>query len=87
MIIIVMILSSWYTDDAAMYNKVLEIANRNNIPFINYSSKNKMQQIKFDFKEDMNNVGHTNIYGAEKISLDLANFLNSNYKLEDHRTK
>lgn len=77
--------NNWYTNDAAMYNKVYEIAKVNNIPFINYSDENKMRQIDFDFKEDMNNVGHTNIYGANKISLDFAKFLNNNYKLEDYR--
>lgn len=77
--------SYWYIDDAAMYNKVSEIAKSNNIPFIDYSQKKKMEQINFNFKEDMNNVGHTNIYGANKVSLDFAEFLNKNYKLTDHR--
>lgn len=77
----------WYTDDAAMYNKVSLIAQENNIPFINYSEQNKMEEINFDFKEDMNNAGHTNIYGAKKISLDFADFLNKNYNLKDHRYK
>ncbi|MFW2489484.1 hypothetical protein ACN077_12990 [Clostridium chromiireducens] len=77
----------WYKNDASMYNKVSVIAKNNNIPFINYSDKNKMKQIKFNFKEDMNNPGHTNIYGANKVSIDLANFLNNHYKLVDHRTK
>ncbi|GAA0077850.1 hypothetical protein UT300005_22280 [Clostridium sp. CTA-5] len=75
----------WYIDDAAMYNRVNQIAEENNIPFINYSSDEKMKEINFDFKEDMNNVGHTNIWGAKKVSLDLAEFLHNNYKLTDYR--
>lgn len=63
------------------------IAQNNNIPFINYSEKNKMEEINFDFKDDMNNASHTNIYGAKKISLDFAEFLSKNYKLKDHRTE
>lgn len=75
----------WYIDDAAMYNRVKQIAEENNIPFINYSSEEKMKEINFDFKEDMNNVGHTNIWGAKKVSLDLAKFLHNNYQLTDYR--
>ncbi|WP_252225563.1 hypothetical protein [Clostridium sp. ZBS2] len=71
----------WYKDDAAMFNKVSIISRENNIPFINYSLSKKMSEINFDFKEDMNNIGHTNIWGADKVSLDLAKFLKENYKL------
>lgn len=77
----------WYPDDAAMCNKVSAIAKENNIPFINYSDKNNMKEINFDFKDDMNNPGHTNIYGAKKISLNFADFLKKNFKLKDHRSK
>ncbi|AOR23080.1 hypothetical protein [Clostridium taeniosporum] len=70
----------WYKDDAAMFNKVATISKENNIPFINYSLPEKMHEINFDFKEDMNNIGHTNIWGANKVSLHLAKFLKENYK-------
>lgn len=79
-------MNNWYNDDAKMFNKVLEISSKNNIPFINYSSKEKMDKINFDFKEDMNNAGHTNVFGAHKVSLDFADFLNTNYNLENHKS-
>lgn len=75
----------WYTDDSVLYNTIKQIADENNIPFINYSTKEIMNEINFDFPNDMNNVGHTNIYGAEKVSNYCADFLHENYKLDDHR--
>lgn len=75
----------WYTDDSVLYNTIEKIADENNIPFINYSTKEVMNEIDFDFPNDMNNVGHTNVYGAEKVSNYFADFLNKNYTLEDHR--
>lgn len=76
---------SWYTDDSVLYNTISLIADKNNIPFLNYSTEELMSKINFDFPNDMNNVGHTNIYGAEKVSSHFADFLHENYELEDHR--
>lgn len=76
---------SWYTDDSVLYNTISKIADENNLPFINYSNQEIMAQIDFDFPNDMNNSGHTNIYGAEKISTHIADFLHENYHLKDHR--
>lgn len=73
-------MTNWVPDDAAIFNKVKEVALENNIPFINYSTLEKMKEINFDFKNDMNNNGHVNIWGAAKVSSDFADFLNSNYK-------
>lgn len=73
-------MTNWVPDDAAMFNKVEEVALENNIPFINYSTLGKMKEINFDFKNDMNNNGHVNIWGAAKVSSDFADFINSNYK-------
>ncbi|MDO5518842.1 MAG: hypothetical protein Q4F66_14895, partial [Clostridium sp.] len=46
-------MNNWYPDDASMFNKVSEIASENNIPFINYSTLDKMKELDFDFKNDM----------------------------------
>lgn len=72
-------MTNWVSDDAAMFNKVEEVALENRIPFINYSTLEKMKEINFDFKNDMNNNGHVNIYGAAKVSLNFADYLNENY--------
>ena len=73
----------WVKDPAKMLNQVAEIAKANNIPFIDYGSK--MDEIGFNFKEDMNNSGHVNIWGANKVTNDLGKFLKENYNLADHR--
>lgn len=75
--------SSWVKEPAKMFNKVAEIAKDNNIPFINYCDK--MNEIGFDFKTDMNNSSHTNIWGAVKVTMNLGKFLKENYNLSDHR--
>lgn len=76
---------NWHENDAAMFNRVSEIAEENNIPFINYSSKEKLEEIDFNFAEDMFNIGHENIWGSNKLSYNFAAFLNENYDLTDYR--
>lgn len=78
-------MKNWHENDAAMFNRVNEIAEENNIPFINYSSKEKLEEIDFNFAEDMFNIGHVNIWGAKKVSLNFADFLDENYDLTDYR--
>lgn len=72
-------MEDWYSDDAALMNRVSEIAEENNIPFINYSSIEKMNEINFVFKDDMVNSGHVNISGATKVCYNFAEYLNKNY--------
>ena len=74
---------SWGKEPAKVFNKVAEISKNNNIPFINY---NKMiEEIGFDFKLDMFNLGHLNVLGAKKVTLNFGEFLKKNYTLPDHR--
>lgn len=75
---------NWVKEPAKMFNKVAEIAKENNIPFINYNDK--LNDIGFDFKADMNNSSHVNIWGAYKVTMDLGEFLKENYSLVDHRS-
>ena len=73
----------WVSQPAKMFNKVAEITKLNNIPFINY---NKMTiELGFDFKKDMVNIGHLNIFGSNKVTVNFGKYLKSNYKLSDHR--
>ncbi|NLZ49296.1 MAG: hypothetical protein GX895_11070 [Clostridiales bacterium] len=74
---------NWHQEPAKMYNKIAEIAEENKIPFINYN--NLFDEIGFDFKNDMNNIGHVNIWGAKKVTEHLGKYLKDNYELEDHR--
>lgn len=73
----------WVEEPAKMFNKVAEISRENGIPFINYN--NMFDEIGFNFKTDMNNMGHMNVQGARKVSLNLGKFLKDNYDLADHR--
>ncbi|MFC0906554.1 SGNH/GDSL hydrolase family protein [Clostridium sp. MT-14] len=75
--------NEWVSQQAKMFNKVAEIAKKENIPFINYNDK--MDEIDLDFKNDMNNSGHLNIWGAYKVTKDFGDYLKQNYNLKDHR--
>jgi hypothetical protein len=75
--------NDWSHNQAKLFNKVKEIAEKNNVPFINYNDK--LDEIHFDFKKEMYNSGHLNIWGAAKISLDFGKYLSENYNLKDHR--
>lgn len=75
---------NWVKEPVEMFNKVSEIAKENNIPFINYNKK--LTEIGFDFKVDMNNSSHVNIWGANKVTVDIGEFLKENYSLLDHRS-
>lgn len=78
--------SNWVKEPEKMINKVNQIAKINNIPFVNYNDEDKFKEINFDFKNDMNNIGHLNIWGANKVTEDFGKFLKENFKLEDHRS-
>ncbi|WP_446898132.1 hypothetical protein ACSVC9_14455 [Clostridium sp. LBM24168] len=75
--------NAWSKQKAKLFNKVMEIAKKNDIQFINYNDK--MDEIGFDFKNEMYNSDHLNIKGSIKVSKDFGNFLKENYKLKDHR--
>lgn len=76
--------NDWVQQPAEMFNKVAEIAKENNIAFINYNDR--MDKIGFDFKNDMENAGHLNVWGAYKVTMDFGEFLAKNYSLTDHRS-
>jgi hypothetical protein len=73
----------WHKQPAKMFNKVAEIAKENYIPFINYNSI--LDEIGFDPKKDMFNIGHLNVNGSKKVSSHIGRFLKENYELNDHR--
>ena len=76
-------MKSWHNEPAKMFNKVTEIAQYNDIPFINFN--NIYNELDFDFKSDMFNNGHMNIWGSNKVSTYFGKFLEENYALIDHR--
>lgn len=74
---------SFVDDSPRMFNTVSEIAAENNIPFIDYNKK--LDELGFDFKSDMSNADHMNLWGSEKVSTLLGKYLTENYNLTDHR--
>lgn len=73
----------WHEEANKMFNMVDKIAKENDIPFINYN--NILDEIGFNFKTDMANAGHLNIYGADKVSAHLGRFIKEKYNLPDKR--
>lgn len=73
----------WHKQPARMFNKIAEIAKQSSIPFINYNDI--LDEIGFDPKKDMYNIGHLNVNGAKKVSSHMGKFLKENYELKDHR--
>jgi len=73
----------WEKQPEKMFNKVAEISKINNIPFIDYN--NMFNELGFNFKTDMVNAGHLNIFGAQKVTLDFGKYLKDNFILTDHR--
>ncbi|MBU3159175.1 hypothetical protein KPL37_05315 [Clostridium frigoris] len=73
----------WTAQPAEMFNKVAEISKVSNIRFIDYNKITK--ELGFNFKKDMANIGHLNIFGSEKATSYLGKYLKTNYKLTDHR--
>ncbi|MEO9502334.1 MAG: hypothetical protein ABJN73_07955 [Nonlabens ulvanivorans] len=57
---------------------VEEIALSQGIPFINYTDTTLLKTIKFDAQVDMEG-GHTNVYGAQKVSEHLSNYLDNEF--------
>lgn len=76
-------LNYWHKEPVKMFNKVEKIAKENNITFINYCDK--FDELGFDFKSDMYNVGHMNMKGSIKITNHLADLLKKQYNLLDNR--
>lgn len=60
---------------------VEEIAVSQGIPFINYTDTTLLKTIKFDAQVDMEG-GHTNVYGAQKVSVHLSNYLGKEFNFK-----
>lgn len=74
--------SSW---NYGKHNTIKRIANENDINFLDMNTK--VDEIGFDWEHDTKDRGnHLNIYGAEKVTPYVGNFISENYKLTDHRT-
>lgn len=66
-----------------LLNRVGEIAQKENIPFINYNRIYK--EIDMDYKKDFRDFGHLNNYGAQKVTSHLAAYIRDNFDVPDRR--
>lgn len=69
-----------------MMNYVCNVAaEEEGVPYINFFYL--MDEIGFDFTEDMAEWSHVNYSGAKKLTSYLGEYLQTNYNLQDHRTE
>lgn len=73
--------SSW---NYGKHNTIKRIASENKINFLDMNTK--IKEIGFDWKHDTKDAGnHLNIYGAEKVTPYVGDFIAQNYKMTDRR--
>lgn len=65
--------------NTAKHNYVARYAEDNGIDFFDFNTKEIYDSCGFVYSEDMNDDGHSNLWGAKKISLYLASILMSQY--------
>lgn len=68
--------TEWNTEK---HNYVNKYADKNGIGFVDFNTKETYEACNFIFAEDMNDNGHSNIWGSEKISLYMAKMLYESY--------
>jgi hypothetical protein len=64
---------------------VEELAQKNNAIYIDYNMPVMMEAVNFDPSKDFYDAGHVRISGAIPISLNIGEYLNSNFDLSDKR--
>lgn len=57
----------------------------NDIQYIDYSSKEKIDEIGLDLQTDFYNTGHLNYNGGKKVTTNLGYYLQQWYGLENHK--
>lgn len=67
----------------AVINSIAASAERWGVPFINFMYR--LDELNFDFTEDMHDVYHLNYKGMDKATLWLGEYLRSQYGLPDRR--
>ena len=73
----------WYDEWNA---QIVEYADKYNLPYINFLDEDIMSETGIDYQSDTYDGGlHMNLYGAEKLSSWLGNYLTQKYALSDRR--
>ena len=73
---------SWST---ANHRALQDLADKYGIAYLDFATDELLNAIDFDLGEDFYDGNHLNISGSAKISWYLADYLERNYALEDHR--
>lgn len=71
-------------DDQMKYNYLEQIITENGFNFLNCN--NYCSEIELDYSRDFYNENHVNIFGADKYTDFLAEYLDKNYTLPDRRS-
>ncbi|MBR5635584.1 MAG: hypothetical protein IKW81_01470 [Pseudobutyrivibrio sp.] len=72
---------SW---SVSRHNTIAAYALEKGIPFIDYNDASYFTEAGFVYTDDMNDYGHPNIWGAEKLSAHMAGLLQGQYGVVGH---
>jgi len=67
--------------DMERYNSVKEVADLNGIPYLDFNLKSLCDAIDFEYAADDQQLNHLNIYGAQKVTNYLGQYIKDNYDL------
>lgn len=70
---------------AGRHNAVQQFADNHSISFLDFNELSLYQSVSFDNTKDFYDSEHLNIYGAQKLSAYIGDYLNNRYSLADHR--
>jgi hypothetical protein len=71
--------------DAEQHNYVQNIADENDISFLDFNLKSLREEIDFNYMTDAADTIHLNTIGAKKITEYLGSYLTKNFDLTDYR--
>lgn len=71
---------TWVEDEYPVYEYARQIAAEYGVRFIQFDDS-LLEEIGFTAEEDMYNKGHMNVYGSEKVSQYLGNYICENYEI------
>ena len=72
-------------DTQAKYNCIGQIVESYDYNFLN--TNDYYEEMGIDFTKDFYNEGHVNVYGAEKYTRFVADYIKTNYEIKDHRSE
>ena len=66
-------------------NEAVDIVRDRGYTVLNFNTEEMINEVGIDWDKDFFNANHTNVAGAEKFSLYLADYIKEHYDIEDHR--